>query len=300
MVAEIARRQHGVVSIRQLRSAGLSDDAVLGRVRAGRLHRVYRGVYAVGHRAGSLEAQWIAAVLATGAIGGVRDEERSGTTTILDHWGAAVSYRSAAVLWGLLPGTEATVDVSVRGNGGKAKRPGIRVHRHISLAPDVVTLRKGIPVTNPARTIADLRRASLGAESLISPRELRRAIRQAEVLGLPLGDDVTGDRTRSDLERAFLRLCRRYGLPEPEVNIRIGPHLVDFLWRRRRLVVETDGYAYHRGKAAFEDDRARDLDLRARGFDVLRLAENQIEEDARRVAEVVAAGLRVGADAEFP
>lgn len=122
-------------------------------------------------------------------------------------------------------------------------------------------------------------------------------LRQAGVLGLPIGDDEKDDPTRSDLERDFLGLCRRFGLPMPEVNVRIGPHLVDFLWRERKLVVETDGYFHHRGRAAFEDDRARDLDLRARGFAAIRLAGKQIDEQPARVAEVVAAALRVGADA---
>jgi very-short-patch-repair endonuclease len=159
-----------------------------------------------------------------------------------------------------------------------------------------MTLRNGIPVTTPARTIDDLRRSVSGARRLLSPRELRRAIRQADVLGLPIGGQK-GDRTRSDFELAFLQLCRRHGLPAPEVNVRVGSHLVDFLWREAKLVVETDGYRYHRGRAAFEDDRARDLDLRARGFEVARLSEKQVEEEGERVAEVLADALRVGADA---
>lgn len=104
------------------------------------------------------------------------------------------------------------------------------------------------------------------------------------------------DRTRSDLERDFLRLCRRHRLPLPEVNVRIGVHLVDFLWRDRMLVVETDGYRYHRGRAAFEDDRGRDLELRARGFEVIRVAEKQVRDEEQRVAAVLGAALRVGAD----
>jgi very-short-patch-repair endonuclease len=161
-----------------------------------------------------------------------------------------------------------------------------------------VTLRHGIPVTTPARTIADLRRVASrrGGSGLISSWELRRAIRQAEVLGLPLGDDVDSDGTRSDLERDFLRLCRRHRLLAPEVNVRVGPHLVDFFWRDRKVVVETDSFIYHGGRTAFQDDRGRDLDLRARGFQVIRLAEKQLNEEPRRVAEVVSAALRVGAD----
>jgi len=147
-------------------------------------------------------------------------------------------------------------------------------------------------VTTAARTIADLRMAiSVGRADGLSRWELRKAIRQANVIGLPLTDQDASDRTRSDLERAFLAICRRDRLPQPEVNVRIGPFLVDFLWRGERLVVETDGYRYHRGKAAFQDDRARDLELRQLGFDVLRLSERQIDDEPERVAAVLGVAL---------
>lgn len=293
-VAAVARKQHGVASIGQLRFAGLSDDAVLGRVRAGRLHRLHRGVYAVGHPALSSEGWWMAAVLACGgrdnALG--RDGRSGGgeTRTVLDFWGAALSFLSAAAHWGLLPAAGGPVDVTVCGDGGRARRRGVRLHRCTSLKPVDVTLHEGIPVTTPARTVADLRRVASG-RGLISPKQLRRAIRQANVFGLPIGDEDRRDRTRSDLERAFLRLCRRHRLPAPEVNVFIGGHLVDFLWRERMLVVETDGYRYHRGRRAFEDDRGRDLELRSLGFEVIRISDRQVGEHPRQIAEVLAAAL---------
>jgi very-short-patch-repair endonuclease/predicted transcriptional regulator of viral defense system len=321
LVAKIAARQHGVVTTRQLTGAGLSDDGILRRLDAGRLHRMHRGVYAVGHAARSTKREWMAAVMACRRDAGDRGEKiHSGRTaavgergrgdfdprhvvdpvrtSVLGYWGAALSHLSAAELWRLVRSRDGPIDVSVHGNGGKKKRQGIRAHRSRTLLPAHVTLRDGIPVTTPARTIADLRRvvSKPGKAGLISPRELRQAIRQAEVLGLPLGDEVEGDRTRSDLERDFLRLCKRFRLPHPEVNVRIGPHLVDFLWPDRRLVVETDGFAYHGGRVAFQDDRGRDLDLRARGYEVIRLAEKQVDDEPQRVAEVVSAALRVGAD----
>jgi len=131
-----------------------------------------------------------------------------------------------------------------------------------------------------------------GRAAGVSAKELRKAVRQANVIGLPLADQDAGDRTRSDLEQAFLAICRRHRLPRPEVNVRIGPFLVDFLWRGQRLVVETDSYRYHRGKVAFQDDRGRDLELRQLGFDVLRLSEQQIDDESKRVAGVLAAALR--------
>jgi very-short-patch-repair endonuclease len=112
------------------------------------------------------------------------------------------------------------------------------------------------------------------------------------VLGLPIGEEAVRNRTRSDLERDFIRICRRQRLPSPEVNVRVGPFLVDFLWRDARLVVETEGYLYHRGRAAFQDDRSRDLDLRRLGYDVLRLSEKQIDEEPDQVAGTLRATLR--------
>ena len=108
------------------------------------------------------------------------------------------------------------------------------------------TRRQSILVTTPARTIIDLRRC-------VPADRLRSAIREAGVLGLSFDDAVGPDPTRSELEHLFLRLCRRHRLPLPEANQRIGRYEVDFLWRDRSLIVETDGYRYHRGRQAFEE-----------------------------------------------
>lgn len=290
-IAEVAARQYGVVSVDQLRRLGCSQDSVKRRVAAGLLHRLHRGVYAVGHSALPAEGHWLAAVLALGR--GPR-----GGGNLLEHWGAALSHRSALSLWNLLSSGQAPCDVVVAGNGGRAQRAGIRVHRSLTLAPGEVTLCRGIPVTTPGRTIADLREAiSTRRSGAISKRELRKAIRQANVLGLPVGRGDAKVRTRSDLEGDFVRLCRRYRLAPPEVNVRIGPYLVDFLWRERRLVVETDSYLYHRGEVAFQEDRARELGLMRRGFEVLRLSELQLDEGPAEVAKVLAARLALAGDA---
>lgn len=275
-LAEMAARQHGVVAAAQLHEVGIDKSRVTRMVRAGRLHRLHRGVYAVGHVAASVEQKWMAAVLACGE-------------------GAVLSHGSAAALWGLLRPMEGPVDVTVPTRNGRGRRRGIRIHRCASLtaaddgafssryvrgtrpAPSV-TRRNGIPVTSVPRTLADLRGA-------VAPRLHRRAVRQAEIAGFALGPQIQGDRTRSDVERDFLRLCRRYGLPVPEVNMRIGRWTVDFVWRDRRLAVETDSFHYHRGSVAFEDDHQRDLDLRARGFDVRHFTERQLYERPAQVAE---------------
>jgi very-short-patch-repair endonuclease len=261
LIAEIADRQHGAISTRQLRDLGLDKDQILYRVKVGRLHRVHRGAFVVGRRVLSHRGRLMAATLACGA-------------------GAVASHRSAAALWEMLPVRQAIVDISVPSHGGRRKRPGIHIHRSATLEPDHVTRHLGIPVTTPARTVSDLRPTA-------SSPELRRAIRQAEVLGLPIGAEMTGDGTRSELETRFLKLCREERLPEPTVNVRIGPFVVDFAWPAEKLIVETDGYRYHRGRAAFEADRERDLALRMLGYDVVRLTYRQVTDRPKETAAAI-------------
>lgn len=189
--------------------------------------------------------------------------------------GSMVSHGSAAVLWGLLRPLSGPIDVSVPTRGGRSRRHGIRVHRRRSLGAGQVTRHRQIPVTTPAQTIADI-------DGVLPPSLVRRATRQAELAGYPLGIDTDG--SRSDLEREFLRLCRRHRLPAPEVNVRVGRWTVDFLWREERVAVETDFYGYHRGRIAFQDDHARDLDLRRRGFAVHRFSEIQLSEQPAEIA----------------
>jgi uncharacterized protein DUF559 len=198
--------------------------------------------------------------------------------------GAVLSHRCAAELWGLLRPQAGPIDISIPTQCGRATRRGIRLHRCTSLTPDTTTRRFNIPVTTPARTISDLR-------GQVPLRLWRRAVRQAELAGYLLSSEVESDGTRSDLEQDFLLICRRAGLPAPEVSVKIGRWTVDFLWRSARLAVEADSYLYHRGRVAFQDDHARDLDLRRHGFEVRRFDERQINEEPDRVAADLAAAL---------
>ncbi len=198
---------------------------------------------------------------------------------------AALSHRSAAALWGLLPADHGPVDVSLPGRSGRRKRQGIRIHRPKLLVQREMTHQRGIPVTSPARTLEDLR-------STVADGELRRAVRQADFFGLPTGSGVASDGTRSELERRFLWLCRRHRLPAPAVNLRVGALTVDFCWVEEKLVVETDGYRSHRGRTAFEDDRERDLMLRARGYDVQHLSYRQVFDESARVAAILRGALQ--------
>lgn len=257
VIARIADGQHGVVTFGQLLDAGVGRGSIRERVARGQLYRIHQGVYAVGFRAVSREARWIAAVFASGSE-------------------AALSHRSAATLWRLLPDRDGRIDVSVPGRAGRSPRAGIRIHRPRLLVDGEITSRLRIPVTTPGRTIRDLRRTA-------PAWEVRRATRQAEFLKLPLGGIET-DGSRGDLETDFLTLCERHRIPAPEVNVKVGHFTVDFLWRAERVAVETDFYDHHRGRTAFRDDRARDLELRRRGFAVRRYSEEQVNAAPAAVA----------------
>jgi very-short-patch-repair endonuclease len=267
--ARIAARQHGVVSVQQLRAAGLDRSAIGRRVAAARLHRIHRGVYAVGHPGLSREGMWMAAVLACGD-------------------GAALSHRSAAELWRLLEAGDGPAHVSVPVTGGRRTRVGVRVHRRPSLGRRDKTRHRGVPVTTPSRTLADL-------HAMVGPGELRRAIREAEFRRLPIGPEgQVADRAASELELVFLRLCRRSRLPEPELNVRVGSVEVDFFWRSSRVIVETDGYRSHAGRQAFEDDRRRDNELAVLGYRVFRFTYSRVLNEPADVIATVRAALSLG------
>jgi putative AbiEi antitoxin of type IV toxin-antitoxin system/uncharacterized protein DUF559/transcriptional regulator with AbiEi antitoxin domain of type IV toxin-antitoxin system len=280
-VALIAARRHGVVTRGQLNELGLDDHAIGRRVRAGRLHRVYQGVYAVGHPRLTSQGRFRAAVVARG------DQ-------------AVLSYRSAAVLWKLLPERGPRIDVTVPGTGGRRRRGAVIVHRSPLPAADA-TVHEGIPVTTPARTVVDL-------ADVLAQRALERLMDEAAYLRLDLDGvrPVPGRRgagllrrvlarheagstwTRSDLEEAMLALCGRFGLPVPEVNARVEGHEVDFTWRAQRLVVETDGWDAHGTRSAFEADRIRDAELTSADWRVIRITKRRLARQPDQVAAQLA------------
>jgi very-short-patch-repair endonuclease len=290
-IARLAAAQHGVVTRSQLAGLGLGRGAIAHRVARGRLHRVHRGVYLVGHPVLAPLAAEVAAVLACGP-------------------GAVLSHRSAAGLWGLLASTGPVVDVTVPGRN-PGPRSGVLVHRVARLDRGDVTRRRGIAVTAPARTLLDL-------AELLPSRALERALEEAEIQGLARPRDVLallerspGRRgaallrtllrdgaeravTRSEAEDRLLALLRAAGLSPTAVNVRVASHEVDAVWHPERLVVEVDGYAYHASRAAFERDRRRDADLQAAGYRVIRVTWRQLAEEPHalvaRLAQALARG----------
>jgi len=287
LVAQLAAAQHGVISWRQLIDAGLSRRAIDHRVRSGLLHRLHRGVFAVGHLALTREARWIAAVLAYGD-------------------GAALSHASAATLWDLRPPSRALVHVTVASRNGRAQRDGVVIHRSATLLADDVEENRGIRVTSVARTLLDvattqplavLQRAMERSEilELFDLREVQAVIdRHPTSHGVPalrVALELYRDheRTRSDLEAFFRDLCAEHRVERPQVNAIVEGVEVDFLWRRQRLVVEVDGRATHLTRAAFERDRAKDAKLTLTGYRVVRFTYRQIERDPAATGATVVA-----------
>jgi very-short-patch-repair endonuclease len=286
-IAAIASAQHGVVSRSQLLTLGLTGREIDRRVAAARLHVLHRGVYAVGHRVLTREARWLAAVLACGDA-------------------AVLSHASAAVAWEMLA-ADGAIHVTIASVAGRARRAGIRLHRSTTLTPADTTTHREIPITTPLRTLLDVAATLDGrrleqvvdrAERHIDFAELQRTLTahptrpgspslQAVLSQYTVGSIVT----RSELEERFLRLCDDHWLPRPETNTRIEGLEVDFVWRDARLIVEVDGYAFHRSPAAFEADRERDVRLGLAGWRVLRFTHAAIMRRAGWIASAVRAHL---------
>lgn len=280
LVADLAGAQHGVLGYMQLREAGLSATAIDGWTRTGRLHRVHRGVFAVGHRALSRRGRCLAAVLAGGD-------------------GAVLSHCSAAWLWGLRRTLVGPVEISVpsRGHG----QPRIRVHRTPALSGADRAEQDRIPVTTVPRTLLDL--------ALTEPRRrLEDAVERAERVGLldlieidamlrrrkgapgtrRLREALELYRTavfsRARTELLFLRLIRHADLRPPSINFFVEGCELDAYWERERFGVELDGWESHGTRRAFEEDRLRQEELKLAGIDSIRVSARRIEREPERVA----------------
>jgi predicted transcriptional regulator of viral defense system/very-short-patch-repair endonuclease len=281
-LAALAARQHGVVSVEQLRSLGFCKHAVRRAVERNRLLRVGRGVYAVGYLRSALDSRRMAAVLACGP-------------------GALLSHQAGAALQRLLPSSP---QLHVTVPHGRAPRAGLVVHRSRLIHPEDRDVVRGIPVTSVARTLVDLaedpdeqrlakavheaevqRRFDLHAIERVLDRLPGRAGRH-RVARVLAAYRPHPNFTRSEAERRFLDLCKRHGLPRPQTNVWIGGQEVDAYWHDVGVVVQIDGAESHHTRRAFHDDRARDRRLAALGARVVRVTWVDLEEEARLAAEL--------------
>jgi very-short-patch-repair endonuclease len=274
VISGLAGCQHGVVGRAQLLAMGVGPEAIKHRVQTGRLHLLYRGVYAVGHQVLSQRGRWMAAVLATGGV---------------------LSHRSAAALWAIRPSTGRIEITTPR---TRRPRPGLLLHRAV-LPPDEITTHHGIPTTTPARTLLDL-------AGVLPPHQLQRAMNEAEIQRLPgplaLLDRyptkkgraalrTPAPRTRSDLEADFLAFLNDRRFPTPRTNTIIEGYEVDAVWPDRKLIVELDSWTFHGTRQAFENDRQRDRRLAAKGWTVTRVTSRDLDDPDRLERELQALGL---------
>lgn len=289
----MARRQHGVVTRRDLLKLGFSSTAIEHRLATGRLRPVSRGVYTVGWPLTDRKQGWMAAVLVCGE-------------------GALLSHGSAAALWGIGPEGAGPVDVSIRRHCG-VSRPGISARVRPRLPERDVTERHGIPVTTPVRTLID-------QATELAPNRLERMVNEAdkhdvidpEALREAL-DDYAGERgikplralldrltfrlSDTELEVLFRPIAAKAGLPTPLTKEMVNDFEVDFYWPDLGLVVETDGWRYHRTASAQTRDALRDQIHTASGLTPLRFSHYQVKYEPRHVCDVLsrtAANLRSG------
>ncbi len=261
-----------MVTFAQLAECGIGKDAIAHRVSSGRLHPEFHGVYSFG--CGDLPplAREQAALLRCG--------ER-----------AFLSHRSAAYVWGFRKNAPEPVEVSVVGHSCRT-RDGLQVHRIRAIDRRELRHHQGLWVSSPARAMLEIAAVAPGElvdlmdEGLASRRlnrlELDRVLarnrpcRGAARLAALLGDETAMTITRSDAEKAFLKLIRDARLPVPAVNIPFGPYVPDFVWRRERLIVELDSPTFHGGPGAFQNDREKDLFYRDAGFDAIRFTREHV------------------------
>ena len=276
-LSALAARQLGYVTRRQLLVLGLGERAIYYRLRIGRLHRVYPGVYAVGHPRRAPVELAAAAVLACGP-------------------GAVLSDFSAAALWGFVKRWPEQPEVSVSGD----RRPkGIQVRRRPSLPRREKTRQLGIPVTTPARTVLDCMPRLKGPKltrfvndallsSFLHRGELIDALeRHPKHPGTALVRPFLkrkGGPTRSQLEDRFVAFCDRHELPQPEINVPMDGRIVDAFFPAEGVIVEIDGYEFHSDKATFELDREKDAEAAVNGLMTVRLTDQRMSENPVREA----------------
>jgi very-short-patch-repair endonuclease len=274
------------VSTRQLQVLGFDRDLILAEVKRGRLRRLHRRVYAVGHEALTWESWCVAAVAANAPC-------------VASHW-------SAAWVWGLTrsrPSGKFHVTATTR----RHRRADFHVH-FAALATEDMTERDRIPVTSLSRTVLDLATLDAGRTA----KDLRRCeelnlldLREFEAL-LARTAGHKGHSTlsravelyqpdlavtRSDVERDFRELVRGAGLPAPAMNYVVGGYELDCWWEEARLAVELDTFGTHGSRLSFEEDRKRQRELGLLGIRLERVTDRQLASEPDEVLRAVEAFL---------
>lgn len=276
-IAQVAARQHGNVTTRQLLAVGIGEDAVRYSARTGRLFRVHRGVYAVGRPP-------------------VLPIERAAAVLLACGPKAALSHGSAMTLWSFWKHWDDPFEVTVSGD----RRPkGIRIHRSCTLRRRDVTTHHGLRVTSPARTVLDM-------APRLKRRQLTRLINDARLAKLLTLDDLAEvvahnrghsgapllrphldnpqNPTRSEGEDDFPTFCERHGLPTPVLNAVVHGFEVDAYFPAERLIVELDGWPLHRDRDTFESDRDRDATMLMHAIPTVRITYDRLDHDPDREA----------------
>lgn len=288
-VRELLGRQCGNASRRQLLALGLSSGGIQARLRNGTLVKRHDGVYCQAPARQDPQALIAAAVVAGGPT-------------------AVASHTSAAYLWGFLARYEPPPEISLP--SGDRRPRHICTHRCPSLQPRDITRQRAIPITTPARTTLDI-------APHLSRRQLARLINDARDSGylrIPALQDVI-DRnpwhpgtklltpftdnpprpTKSAFEDDFLAFCAKYGLPRPEINFPFNGRKLDAFFPDHHVIVELDGWEFHRQHEAFEDDRERDADHLDHGHLTIRITKPRFDTAADHEAARLHRVLRRGA-----
>ncbi len=289
-IGAIAARQRALITRAQLTALGVTRAAIDHAIVRGRLHRRHHAVYSlVPFAALPPLANELSAVLACGDA-------------------ALLSHHSAAATWGFRPSFNGLVHVTAIGSDAGRERPGIRAHRVTALGPRDIRRYQNIPITSPARALLEIApdltdrqleravdealikrlitHAAIAAVANAYPRY--RGVARLKALADP-GRPTT--ETRSDGEEALLALIRRANLPLPELNAKVGNYTADFLWRDQKVIVELDGYDYHRGRAAFERDHQRDAEHQRMDHLVIRITGRQLAHQHEAILVRIATAL---------
>ncbi len=294
-IEQLAVRQHGVVSWRQLEEMHLSRWQIRWRVRLGQWVRELPGVW----RMRWVEPTWMQRVWSAHLWAGPL---------------AMFSHRTAAALW-QLDGVKLD-RIEMSGPIQQHRVEWLLVHRTTPIPRQMQRTRNGLPLTSPARTLVDLA-AVCGEDELeraiehafrrriASVHEVHHALRRMPTQGKAgtgrvmrlLEGGLFSTEMHSELERQALRMFRRFGLPEPICNYEVVADdfvlgFVDFAWPKAKVIVEAEGFQFHSGREAWESDINRYNAMALRGWTVLRLTQGDLRDPTNAFVKELAKAVR--------